>query len=160
MKFERKHQQIKAFTNSTNFLNVSKSIAMKYLAHLELINCKAFEYVNHPLTKKQTGAVVNSKGISKLVKNGITIKNDKSTVIRALNGELFKLIDILNAEAPYIVAKKIKVNGFSNELLAYELAEIDENEVQVSVDAINFEVGHIYQFCGDNYCFFNKPKLC
>lgn len=148
---------IKAFTNHTNWLNIGKTIAEKYIECLELENTGVLEYSVHPLTKSDT--YIKSKGdkITEIVYRGINFKNNAETIILNKKNELFKVhdIQIVSNKIIFLVKKLLNVE-FSHLLTAYEFNGISDLLEEIAIEKIWMNRGHVFKFCGTEYVFFNK----
>lgn len=157
LKFERRHQMIKSFTKNSNFLNISKSIAEKYLARLELENCGIGEYTDHPILKLDSFVEFKGNSIKEIVINGTTIKNNPATIIMTKTKQLFCTANIVQShDGISIIGRKLTGVEFSNELMRFQFDQIEIEESTIHLDNILPHVGHSFNFKCAKVVFFNK----
>lgn len=157
MKFERKHQMVKNFTNNTNYLNICKTIAEKYSAKLNLENSNMLEYTEHKLLKNECDLKFAKDGkVSSIDIRGVTLKNNNTTYLMKHDGEeIFKLKEIIYDGNVKFFCSKLSNIQKHNDLMAISFDSVDTEISTLRLEDIELEVGHLYSYCNKDYVFFN-----
>lgn len=150
---------VKNFVVNTNFLNIGKSIADKYMSWLHLENSGMMDYQTHPLLKSER-IIKRDKdqSVISLKENGILFKIGKNTIIKTRDGSKGYLKKIIVNDEEKILFEVVKMRNFlfNNELLGYKFSCDETDRMLIEIKDVLPEVGHVYEFEGDTYIFFNK----
>lgn len=163
MKYERFHQIIKGFTKNSNFINICKTIAKKYVARLELENSGAFEFHSHPLEQILDVEVIYGaeNKIKAILCNRYEVRNSVETYLFTKTRKLINVLDVTVESDKKILVYGNELVGISkhNELCAYSFTNIEPLDTPLRIDEFIIQVGHLYEFNEVKYVLFNHCFL-
>lgn len=156
MKFERFHQTIKNFTRHSNFINVGKSIAEKYVQKLELEFSGLFDFLTHPILQPDIITESSDGCIKSVVLLGLKIKNSPETIIVSKKKCIMQLNNITENDNCIYFHGKVLDCEFNHELLAYKIRSQSHDQATMSIGEICFKVGHIFNARSSKFVFFKN----